>query len=105
MLRPCEVKRNKARAIGAGELCSPSSDNLKRKMLQKSADYRSFCSPAASGSPRAKQEGSPPRPLTENGPPKGGPFSEGKLVAKKRKEGMIPVLSKMRAEKARRAFR
>ncbi len=33
MLWPCEVKRNKAREIGVGELCSPLSDNLKRKLL------------------------------------------------------------------------
>ena len=33
MLRSCEAKRNKVREIGVGELCSPLSDNLKRKML------------------------------------------------------------------------
>jgi hypothetical protein len=33
MLRRREAKRSTAREIGAGGLCPPSSDNLKRKML------------------------------------------------------------------------
>ncbi len=32
MLWFCEAKRNKALEIDAGELCSPLSDNLKRKL-------------------------------------------------------------------------
>jgi hypothetical protein len=34
MLRRCEVKRSSTRAIGAGKLCPPLSDNFKANMLR-----------------------------------------------------------------------